>query len=233
MNRLELYCLAAPLAFASLALVPGYAAADTGIFASPPPSSASNEVAAQLQRAAREDSGRGLQFAWLKADVGYHFTSLDGLSGDALLPGDTTTGGLMLGGGAGMRFLFLTAGARFRYLVGDAFDIWNVSGEVAFRVPMGQLEPFVLLGVGYSSVRDVIALTEAQSDALSLGGVNARIAGGIDYFVTPLFSVGARADAEFLFLGRDAIDGASGELSVEQSAIGIGGALSLSLGLHF
>ena len=233
-----MHCLKLPLVvtllFVSGVTVAVPAAGETGIFSAPPaPVAGSQAVERQLQRAQREDSGRGLQFAWAKADVGYHFTSLDALGGDEILPEDTSTHGLLIGAGAGVRFLFLTAGARFRHLAGDAFDLWNVSGEVAFRVPLGQWEPFGVLGVGYSSVNNVAALSEEDNDELSLGGLNTRIAGGIDYFVTPIFSAGVRADAEFLFLGRDAIDGAVGELAEEGSSVGISSTLSLRLGLHF
>lgn len=193
----------------------------------------------QLEQAEHEDSGRGLQFVWLAPDVGFQFVVLDGLSNDELV--DERVGsasGLAFGGTAGVRWLFYTLGARFRYGLLNEFSIWSLGGDVGLRVPLGDFEPYALLGGSYVSLgafsaddalRALGASTELEAQGFSL-----RLGGGFDYYVTPVFSTGISVDAESLFLSRDAVRGDTGTLYDEAgSAVGLAVTSMAVLALHF
>jgi hypothetical protein len=147
---------------------------------------------------------------WLAPDVGFEWASLDALSGDDLVDGRIGPGsGLAFGGSAGLRWLFYTVGARFRYGLLNEFTMWSIGGDAALRIPLGSFEPYVMLGGGYHSLGDFVANDElgalgATAD-LEMSGFSVRLGGGFDYYVTPVFSAGVSVDAESLFLSRDAV----------------------------
>jgi hypothetical protein len=241
--------MTAGIAFADdggLATEPG---AFSGQLLPPPPPPAQDPAqAATLQRldqAEREDSGRGLQFVWLTPEVGFQWANVGLLSNSDLVDGDVVAEdamGLVLGAGAGLRLLYFTAGARFRYGLLDELHLWTLGLELALRVPMGRLEPYAFVGAGYarganSKGSDRIAALGESTGDLVLGGVDARLGGGVDYFVTPVFSVGGRVEADVLFLGRDAtLESEAGQDSIyakSGSGIGLSAAAFVDLGLHF
>jgi hypothetical protein len=213
----------------------------------PPPPRAPDPGAAQtvqqLDRAEREDSGRGLQFAWLTPEVGFGWASLGLLYNSDLLDDDLVPAqsfGPVLGAGAGLRLLYLTAGARFRYALLQDYHLWSLGVEGALRIPKGDFEPHVFIGAGFARVSSFEAEAEVhalgtRAKALALDGLNARLGGGFDYFVTPVFSVGARAEVEFTFLSRSAaLEAGSGSIySQDGSGVGLVVNGLLDLGLHF
>jgi hypothetical protein len=207
----------------------------------PPPTPASNQTVQELEQAERQDSGRRLQFVWLNPEVGFEWASLTALSNSDLLddrvPQDAT--GLVVGGGAGVRLLYLTLGARFRYGLLSEYDLWSLGLEGALRIPYGRLEPYVFVGAGYTRAGSFKADANleqlaARRDELALAGIGAQLGGGVDYFVTPVFSVGARVEAQSLFLSRSAVlEEGGGIYAADGSGIGLGvGGLAV-LGLHF
>lgn len=206
-----------------------------------PPTPASNQTVQQLEQAERQDSGRRLQFAWLNPEVGFQWASLTGLSNSGLLddrvPADAT--GLVVGGGAGVRLLYLTLGARFRYGLLSEFDLWSLGAEGALRIPYGNLEPYVFVGAGYTragsfKADEGLVDLAARKEDLSVSGIGAQLGGGLDYFVTPVFSVGARVEAQAMFLGRSQTLAAGGGIySEDGSGIGISTSGLAVLGLHF
>ncbi len=208
----------------------------------PPPAPAAAQTEQRLQHAEHADSGRGLQFVWLTPEVGFSWASLGLLSNSDLVDGDVVSDqalGPVFGGGAGARLLYLTAGARFRYALLDEFNMWSLGAEVALRVPYGSFEPYVFVGGGYlqtlsfAAEDDVYALGDQIGDLSASGGF-ARLGGGADYFVTPVFSTGLRLEADFTFLSRDAVlESGAGVYSRDGSAVGLTASALLVLGLHF
>lgn len=204
---------------------------DAGGLAAPGPGQPDDETGRRLQAAERDDSGRGLDFFWIEPLIGFrgvHVLDASVFDG-ALIPSESY--GLALGAGAGVRLLYFTAGVQFRYGVLSAWDLWTLGLDVGLRVPLGDFEPYFGLGGGFAAVEG--AIDETGTISPSAFGGNIRVFGGLDYFVTPVFSVGARIGLETIVLGRDAVPAAVG---TPYASGGSGVALSYEpaavLGIH-
>jgi hypothetical protein len=209
----------------------------------------------ELARADREDAGRGLEFVWFNAEAGVQHLGLqtfhDGELVDSEVVNSTQTGPVF-GAGAGVRLIFLTAGARFRFASFSAWQLWTLGAEFGFRIPLGSLEPYFTFGGGYASLGSFDSsnanarLAEAGLDAkaLSARGFNLRGGAGFDYYFGRTLSVGANLSGDLLFLSRAKATpttapatGAAAELAAfysgDGSSIGGGVALTGLIGLHF
>jgi hypothetical protein len=229
----------------------------------PPPAVESAPVEApptateqELARADREDSGRGLQFVWLNAEAGVQHLGLQTFHANKLIDTDfvkSTQTGALFGAGAGVRLIFLTAGARFRLASFSAWQLWTLNAEFGLRIPLGALEPYFTFGGGYASLGGVdsgsfgTALSDAGigKSALSAHGFNLRGGAGFDYYLGRTLSVGANLSGDMLFLARSKVTpSATAARSPEaesvasyyaQDGTSLGGGLSLTalIGLHF
>jgi len=246
-----------------VALLPGRASANSfqaGGLAPPSPSSGPTssqptETERLLQEADRADSGRGLEFAYVDLEAGGQFVDLEGFgaSGGGLLPSvpglsaaERSGFGPMFGAGAGVRLLFFTLGPRFRYASFSDWDLLSIGGDVGVHFPLGNLEPYASLGAGYTKVGRATKALFGDVGDVSVDGLNLRLDAGADYFLTKVFSVGARASFDVLFLSRDAVDpqtltsATSGPeharaqaYGADGSGVGFGASASVVLGLHF
>jgi hypothetical protein len=200
---------------------------------------------ATLAEADREDSGRGLEFVWLNGELGVQHLGLETFSGNDLLGADVPKRkftSLIAGAGLGARIVFLTVGARFRYGHAKDFKHFTVGLEGAVHWPFGALEPYGGLGVGYARVLKLerIALDPQRSDSAysssqPIAGLDARLFGGVDYYLTNMFSVGANLSGDVLFLFRssDAAAPASSPYARSGKSIGAGVTATAVGGLHF
>ena len=194
-----------------------------------------SEIEKNLEKADEKDSGRGLEFVWLNGEIGFQLLSLTSLSNNNLVPDrdSTFSSSLELGAGAGIRVLYFTMGARFRYAPGADYNLWSLLGEAGLHIPLGSFEPHVVLGLGYSGVT---AFETGSGDLDPFGGVALRLGGGLEYYLSDSFSVGARMTGEMLFLkrpaARDSFCDSCGYLK-EGSGVGTGLQTSLLVGLHF
>jgi len=205
-----------------------------------------SQTEVQLDRADKEDSGRGLEFVFLNAEVGPQILGLHTLKDGGLVDGalaSSTGTGMTYGAGLGVRILVFTAGARFRFANFSDWQIWTLNAEAGMHIPLGRIEPYATLSAGYASL--------GGYDAGKLGftpegarGLDVRGGVGVDFYLTNTFSVGANLTGDFLFLSRKAstpvLAGASAEqqsaaavFAKDGSGIGAGGTLSAVLGLHF
>jgi hypothetical protein len=101
----------------------------------------------------------------------------------------------------------------------------------------------VTLAGGYASLGgfDAKDVGGASASDVSISGYDIRLGGGLDYYVTPVFSVGASLTAEMLGLTRPAVGaakltGASAAENVykaDGSSIGLAVTGAAVLGLHF
>ncbi len=202
------------------------------------------ETYQQLERAEREDAGRGLEFVWLAAESGYEYLALDALHGSSLLDGRVITpsgSALVLGAGAGVRLIFLTLGARVRVARQSAWDLWTLNGEVGLHLPMGELEPSFTFSAGYATLASVSASSPPEgfnAEGVDVGGFNGRLGAALDWYLNPLLSLGAQGSVELLVLSRSPLpaDDAAPVLSWyarEGSGVGLGASLTARVGLHF
>lgn len=174
-----------------------------------------SKIEKELEESDERDSGRGLQYFWLSADVGFQALNLDALRDGGLLASGEPSGasGLAFGAGVGARLLYFSLGARFQYGNFGTFTPWSLLGEAALRVPLGKFEPYGLVGLGYTKVSGPFG---------DVGGAEVRLGGGLDYYFSDSFSVGAQASGDLLFLS-----GSSG------TATGAGALGTALVGLHF
>ena len=199
-----------------------------------------------LDRADKEDSGRGLEFAWLNAELGSQYVGLQALKADNLVDGtlvDSKGFGAMYGVGLGARLLAFTLGARFRFANFSDWQLWTLGAEAGMHIPLGRFEPYFTFGAGYASLG---GFKEAAVSPLnpSAKGLDLRGGVGLDVYLSNTFSIGGNLSGDLLFLSRSAsapvpLPGGSQEqqnaaavYAQDGSGIGAGATLSLVLGLH-
>lgn len=201
-----------------------------------------------------KDSGRGLTWVWFNFEGGFQHVGLQTFNVDeeALTAGfvDTSASGGVIGAGLGVRLLFVTLGPRVRLGFFPDWQLFSLGGELGFHIPIGNLEPHFDLGFGYTGLGSVSSAVSGASDALDISGYHARIGGGLDYFITPAFSVGGNFSWELLALTRPGLSpeevanleaetsGTPEEqraqvLGLEGSGYGSAVAITAQLGLHF
>ncbi|HKO46913.1 MAG TPA: hypothetical protein VJV79_04280 [Polyangiaceae bacterium] len=215
---------------------------------SDPSPTKSTQTEAELDRADKEDSGRGLEFAWLNLDLGPQYVGLQALKADNLVDGtlvDSKGLGMTYGAGLGVRLLAFTLGARFRFGNFSDWQLWSLGAEAGMHIPLGRIEPYFTFGAGYAS------LGGFKPDAVkawnpSAHGLDLRGSAGLDVYLSNTFSIGGNLSGDLLFLSRSAsgVQALPGGSSQEQqtanafyggqagSGIGAGATLSLVLGLH-
>jgi hypothetical protein len=258
-------CCATALVVAALAFVTGQAQAqgygeeqapptdlDAGGLAPPAPVNSpelsphhENATEQQLERAEREDSGRGLEFFWLNAEIGAMHLGLQTFSADELVPEvvESTATGPLYGAAVGLRLVFVTLGARFRYATFPDWRLWTLNGELGLRVPLGLVEPYFTFGGGYASLGGFSSDDVGpglNADDVAIRGFNVRGGFGIDVYVTPAFSLGGLLTGELLVLTRPSVGGSASNGSVEAevyrfegSSVGSAVSLTAVAGLHF
>jgi hypothetical protein len=189
------------------------------------------QTEAELTKAEREDSGRGLEFFWLNGEIGATHLGLQTLSGDNLVDDqiETQQTGLVYGGGLGLRLIFITLGARFRMASLPDWQLWTLNAEAGLRIPLGSLEPYFTLGGGYAS------LAAVDADEVGATGFDVRGGFGLDIYLTEIFSLGGNLTGDVLFLSRPEVGSAAPGTTYAQSgsSIGAAGTLTLVVGLHF
>jgi hypothetical protein len=188
----------------------------------------------RLERASAEDSGRGLEFVYFDVEGGIQHVALQNLHASSDLVPDAvkrSDAGSLLGTAAGVRLLYLTVGPRFRFAHFHDWNLWSLDLEVGWHVPLGNIEPYAMLGAGYSRLARS-AEGQVGADGVTVKGYNVRLAGGVDYYVTNVLSVGALVTAELIGLSRGGI-AQPGFYAIDSSTLGTGFAGSAVAGLHF
>lgn len=220
------------------------------------PAANTAETTQKLDEAEQKDSGRNFELFWLDGHVGGSYINLSQFSSDTLQIEKTSAGGPMFAVGAGVRFVILVLGARLRYNALSLFNMWQINAEAGLKIPVSSLDILFQLHGGYSFVgrlgdanQATNTSTPTSNDAVKVRGFNGGLDVGLDYYVSPLFSVGVGVLGDFLFLNRPATAKPAGfdQLTPDQkaaiekdpiysksgTAIGLELAGGLRLGLHF
>ena len=181
-------------------------------------------LAAGPARGQEEDGGLGaepkrVEWLFVKPGLGYQRVMLRTLRAEdsdrltaRVIPEELSGPAPSLG--VGMKLWFVTLGVtgRVAHLSGTAperdpaeLELWSVDGEVAFRAPLGALEPYVLLGGGYSTFGGMDDMVDGLGRGLDVNGANARGGLGLDYYVTPRLSFRLEGTGDLLFLTRPGV----------------------------
>jgi hypothetical protein len=141
--------------------------------------------------------------------------------------------GPVVGIGAGVRFLFVTLGPRFRFGHFRDWDLWTLDAELGFKAPLGAVEPYIAIGGGYAKVGRL------QDSKIRVQGYDIRLNAGVDYYFNKTFSIGGVATAELLGLTRPGVDlnEATGSVSedvykLDGSSVGLAIMASAGVGVH-
>jgi hypothetical protein len=201
------------------------AALGVGLWAAPAraqsgPSNASDES---------QDSGLGLEWVYLNADVGFSYVDMASLSSSSLGLAETSGSGLTWGAGAGVRLFFLSAGARVRNtLLSDPGSLWTLDLEAALHMRIWRIDPYFGVRGGYAwvgsmSSNAVTTATGMSQPDVAVHGFDVGPTLGLDIYFSSLFSIGAEAQASFLFLQRPKLS-----LPPEVQAAMMSGAVTLT-----
>jgi hypothetical protein len=204
---------------------PGAPSTDPNAPTTMPPNS-EQATTAKLDEAEREDSGRKFELFWVDAHLGASYIDMRQFSSDTLAIEKASSAGPMFSLGAGLRFVVFTLGARAKYNALSAFNMWQLNGELGFKVPISKVDLLFGLHGGYSFVGSVgqgtaatnSGATPTNDDAVKIRGFNAGLDLAFDYYVTPTVSIGAGFFGDFLFLNRPPVATPDG-LTAEQRAL--------------
>jgi len=214
------------------------------------------ETMRKLDQAEQEDTGRNFELFWLDGSIGGSYINMSQFSSETFQIENTSAGGPAFSVGGGVRFVMFVLGARLRHNALSSFNMWQMNAEAGLKIPVRSFDILFGLHGGYSFVGRLgdagVATntsTPASTDAVSIRGFNAGLDVAFDYYVSPLFSVGAGILGDFLFLNRPPVDKPAGFANLtpdQQAAInndpiyqksgtsaGLQLAGGLRLGLHF
>jgi hypothetical protein len=204
-----------------------------------------------LDQGEHEDSGRGLEWVWLNAELGASYINMEQFNSNNLALEKSSSAGPMFGLGAGIRLVVFTFGVRARLHQLSVFNLWEVNGEIGLHVPIKKLDPYVSLHGGYAFVgrlsSDSLSTTSSSSAGdVSIHGFDVGLSGGLDYYFTKALSLGLDVTLDALFLNRPPTPLPPGLTPAQQQAIktqplyansgdsaGFGLNGSLHFGVHF
>jgi hypothetical protein len=204
----------------------------------PPPQLSPTQVA--LEQAQERDSGRGLEFFYFEVEGGGEFASLDAINkSGTLIPTTSSTSefGPTFGVSSGLRLLYFTVGPHFRFTHTNDWELWTLNLDFGWRVPLGRLEPHGEIGGGFAKLgHSADKIADVYKD-VSVTGFDIRLGGGVDYFPSKVFSIGATVDVDFLRLSRGRVAplraGSGTDFTSAASSLGIAVTGCAVLGFHF
>jgi hypothetical protein len=182
-----------------------------------PPGGEVAQTNAKLDAAEKEDSGRNFELFWFNGDVGGSYINMQQFDQTSMQIEKAKAGGPMFALGAGLRLVVLSLGVRARYHALSAFSMWQLNGELGFKLPVRQFDVLIGAHGGWAwlgslssgSLTTTSPTTTQSAEAVqksandvSVRGFNAGLELGFDYFIVPSFSVGAGFNGDFLFLKR-------------------------------
>jgi hypothetical protein len=179
----------------------------------------------KLNQAEQEDSGRSFELFWADAHLGASYIDMRQFSSDTLAIEQASSAGPMVSFGAGLRFVVLVVGVRAKYNALSAFNMWQINGEIGLKIPISKLDFLVGLHGGYSFVGSLgeansatNSATPTSTDDVKIRGFNAGLDLALDYYITPIFSIGGGFFVDGLFLNRPKLE-VPGNLTPQQQAL--------------
>jgi hypothetical protein len=232
---------------AARADAPASAATSTATATATPPAVTSTSAAparsANAGRAAEEEEsdGRDADLIWVEAVGGYSYVNMRAIRYDNLYPSVVALSGSGFGGGlaAGVRFSFVSLGARATIASYEGFDVGTAAAEITLRLPTPVVEPWVRAGFGYGWHGTANYDTPGLSQTNVYGYV-IQAAAGLDIYLGKFFAIGAGFDVDILNLSRQALTLGAGmasptgvDLTKDGNAVGLQLRGHLAASLHF
>lgn len=159
-----------------------------------------------------QDSGLGLEWVYLNADVGAAYVNMTSFSESQLGLVNNSGAGPAWGVGAGVRLIFFTVGVRLRNeIIPNLGSLWKFNLEAAFHTRVWRIDPYFGVRGGYNFVGSLNSSTVSVATGNTPGDVavhgwNVGPTVGIDFYFTSLISIGADLQADFLFMQRPKVD---------------------------
>lgn len=180
----------------------------------------------ELNESEHRDSGRNLELVWIDGQVNGSYINMSQFSSKSFAIDKTSSAGPAFSVGAGIRLLLLVIGARLRYNALSSFNMWQANAEIGVKIPIRSFDFLLNLHGGYSWVgalsdanKATDTSTPTANDAVTIRGFNAGLETGLDYYITPLFSVGLGGLADFLYLNRPAVAKPAGLTAAQHQAV--------------
>lgn len=160
-----------------------------------------------------EGDGRAADILWIEAGFGYSYANLIQFSSNNFIPSaDELNGsGYMATLAAGFRISILTLGARGSLASYSGFDVGTAVFDVALRLPLPTIEPYIRGGIGYGWIGDANYDEPSMSDT-SVYGLVGEAGAGLDIYFDKVFAIGGGIDAAFLNLARQRADQCTGTM---------------------
>jgi len=181
---------------------------------------------------AEDSSNREFDLLWVGAEVGLSVVDLKMVSYDDLLPSevDVRETGLGFGAAAGIRVKFLSAGLHLAVGQFKEFDVWAINLDGQLRIPLGALEPYLRVGLGYAFLGAFSG--QVDMEGVSVDGWDLQAGFGLDLYPSDFLSLGAGADFTILNLTRtESIT--SVDLLQDGAAVGLAVFVQAKAALHF
>jgi hypothetical protein len=179
----------------------------------------------------QESSGRHVGLLWFGPELGLSVVDLKMISYDQLLPAevDVKETGLGFGAAAGVRLQILSVGLHLAVGQFTSFDVWALNLDGQLRIPLGFIEPYLRVGLGYAFLG---SFQGTDMKGVDVNGWDAQVGFGIDLYPADFFSLGAGADLTILNLSRTASP-TSVDLTQDGAAVGLAVWLQVKAALHF
>jgi hypothetical protein len=202
----------------------------TGSSASPTPAPAPTSTEAKLEQASKDDSGVGLHFLYIQPAAGLGWATLGGV-----LPSGTQSGvGPSFGVHAGAELIALQLGARFEALPTSNWNLYDVSGEIAYQPGSGRFWPRIGVAVGYAWAGNWSqSVCAASCSLLDVHGLDLGLRAGFQYYLGSRIEIGADAAADALVLSRSKIVGGPAAFADDGNSVGFGVRATVHLGWHY
>jgi len=222
----------------------------SGDTATPPPAAGTPPPeGTRLDADEKKDSGRGLEWFYLNASVGYSYANMSSLSSSNLTPSiqSASSAGPAFGAGLGIRLFIVSIGAQATLNELSNFNLWQMDAQLSLHIPIGHWEPYFGLHGGYCFVAafDAAGLADGISGSpnVSITGGDGGLQLGLDYYFNHFVSLGIEGDGSVLFLHRPpttlptALESqlTSSQLAAYQQSgdsVGLGVIGSVHLGFH-
>ena len=199
----------------------------------------------------KKDSGLGLEWVYLNADVGGSYVDMASINASHLALQKTAAAGPTFGAAAGIRLFFFSLGVRARDMdLSSLGNLWLLDAEAAFHIRIWHIDPYFGVRGGYSFVGSLNSAsfqgaTGGSNSSVTVHGFKLGPMVGLDYYFIKYISVGVDADLQFLFLQRPAAKLPPGvnasqlppteQILYQESGSSAGYAVTIAphLGIHF